>query len=39
MHRHKDLFETVCSLDNMYAAAVEALRGKRSKHAGASSNV
>ena len=36
MHRQKGLFEKVCSLENVHAAAVEALRGKRSKHAGAS---
>lgn len=35
MHRHKNLFDEVCSLENMHAAAIEALRGKRSKRAGA----
>jgi len=35
MHRHKHLFDQVCSLENMHAAAIETLRGKRSKRAGA----
>ena len=34
MHRHKNLFDQVCSLENMHAAAIETLRGKRSKPAG-----
>ena len=35
MHRHKHLFEQVCSLDNLYGAARKALRGKRSRLPGA----
>jgi len=36
MHRHKNLFDSVCSFDNVRSAAVEALRGKRRSMAGAS---
>jgi hypothetical protein len=33
--RHHDLWERVCSFDNIAAAAREAMRGKRGKAAGA----
>ncbi|MBN1345073.1 MAG: hypothetical protein JXQ73_20430 [Phycisphaerae bacterium] len=36
MHRHRHLFERVCSFDNLYAAARKALSGKRTKLPGAS---
>lgn len=35
MHRHRHLFERVCSLENLLAAATKALKGKRSNGAGA----
>ncbi len=34
MKRHKDLYERVCSFENLHAAAVKALRGKRRKRPG-----
>jgi hypothetical protein len=36
MHRHKRLFDQVASLNNLLAAARDALRGKRSREPGAS---
>jgi RNA-directed DNA polymerase len=33
--RYKKLFDSVCSFENLYAAAIKALRGKRSKRPGA----
>ena len=35
MHRHKHLFEQVCSFNNLHAAARKALRGKRRRLPGA----
>lgn len=35
MKRHKNLFEEVCSFDNLYLAAVKALKGKKNKRPGA----
>jgi retron-type reverse transcriptase len=35
VHRHKQLFEQVCSFDNLYAAARKALCGKRTRPPGA----
>lgn len=35
MHRHHHLFERICTLENLIAAAHEALRGKRMRRPGA----
>ncbi len=35
MKRYKQLYESVCSFENLYAAAVKALKGKRGKRPGA----
>ncbi|AQQ09839.1 Group II intron-encoded protein LtrA [Sedimentisphaera cyanobacteriorum] len=35
MKRHKQLYESVCSFENLYAAAVKAMKGKRGKRPGA----
>lgn len=34
MKRHKHLYDKVCSFENLHAAAVKALRGKRRKRPG-----
>ncbi len=34
MKRHKHLFEQLCSFENLYAAAIKALKGKRRKRPG-----
>jgi len=34
MKRHKHLYEQVCSFENLHAAAIKALRGKRRKRPG-----